>query len=75
MLAGHRQSLILGHPPLCRQCRVSDTSPGLGVSDMTIRRDLEVLTGPAGGKVHDGAVPRGARHGHELGFSQVSLEQ
>ena len=43
MLARHRQSLILEDVRRAGSARVSDLTQRLGVSDMTIRRDLEVL--------------------------------
>src|SRR5258708_37970084 len=43
MLARHRQSLILEDIRRTGSARVSDLTQRLGVSDMTIRRDLEVL--------------------------------
>ena len=43
MLARHRQSLILQSVRNDGSARVSDLTQQLGVSDMTIRRDLEVL--------------------------------
>ena len=43
MLARHRQSLILEDIRRMGSARVSDLTQRLGVSDMTIRRDLEVL--------------------------------
>ena len=43
MLARHRQSLILQAVRSDGSARVSDLTQRLGVSDMTIRRDLEVL--------------------------------
>ena len=44
MLARHRQSLILQAVRSDGSARVSDLTQQLGVSDMTIRRDLEVLS-------------------------------
>jgi DeoR/GlpR family transcriptional regulator of sugar metabolism len=54
--------------------RVSDLTQRLGVSDMTIRRDLEVLA-RAGliEKVHGGAVLPGAPSSHEPGFEAKSV--
>ena len=43
MLARHRQSLILQSVRNDGSARVSDLTQQLGVSDMTIRRDLVVL--------------------------------
>lgn len=77
MLARHRQSLILEEIRRAGSVRVSDLTQRLGVSDMTIRRDLEVLA--RSGlieKVHGGAVLPGAPSTHEPGFeAKSSLEQ
>ena len=43
MLARHRQSLILQAVRSDGSARVSDLTQQLGVSDMTVRRDLEAL--------------------------------
>jgi len=57
MLARHRQSLILQTVRSDGSARVSDLTQRLGVSDMTIRRDLEVLARDGlVEKVHGGAV-------------------
>jgi len=77
MLARHRQSLILEDVRRMGSARVSELTQRLGVSDMTIRRDLEVLA-RAGliEKVHGGAVLPGAPSSHEPGFEAKSvLEQ
>jgi DeoR/GlpR family transcriptional regulator of sugar metabolism len=77
MLARHRQSLILQDVRRAGSVRVSDLTQRLAVSDMTIRRDLEVLA-RAGliEKVHGGAVLPGAPSSHEPGFEAKSvLEQ
>jgi DeoR/GlpR family transcriptional regulator of sugar metabolism len=77
MLARHRQSVILQDVRRAGSVRVSDLTQRLGVSDMTIRRDLEVLA-RAGliEKVHGGAVLPGAPSSHEPGFEAKSvLEQ
>jgi DeoR/GlpR family transcriptional regulator of sugar metabolism len=77
MLARHRQSLILEDIRQAGSARVSDLTQRLGVSDMTIRRDLEALA-RAGliEKVHGGAVLPGAPSSHEPGFEAKSvLEQ
>jgi DeoR/GlpR family transcriptional regulator of sugar metabolism len=73
MLARHRQSLILQTVRSDGSARVSDLTQQLGVSDMTIRRDLEVLarTGLIE-KVHGGAVLPGAPSSHEPGFEAKS---
>ena len=69
MLARHRQSLILQAVRSDGSARVSDLTQRLGVSDMTIRRDLEVLAKDGlVEKVHGGAVLPGTPAGHETGF-------
>ena len=74
MLARHRQSLILEDVRRAGSARVSELTQRLGVSDMTIRRDLEVLA-RAGliEKVHGGAVLPGAPSSHEPGFEAKSV--
>jgi DeoR/GlpR family transcriptional regulator of sugar metabolism len=74
MLARHRQSLILEDVRRAGSARVSDLTQRLGVSDMTIRRDLEALarTGLIE-KVHGGAVLPGAPSSHEPGFEAKSV--
>jgi DeoR/GlpR family transcriptional regulator of sugar metabolism len=76
MLAKQRQSLILRTVRAYGSARVSDLTQQLGVSDMTIRRDLEVLAS-AGliEKVHGGAVLPGAPSSHEPGFEAKSGRQ
>src|SRR5207344_3496895 len=77
MLVRHRQSLILQAVRSDGSARVSDLTQRLGVSDMTIRRDLEVLAREGlVEKVHGGAVLPGAPSSHEPGFDTKStLEQ
>jgi DeoR/GlpR family transcriptional regulator of sugar metabolism len=77
MLARHRQALILEDIRRTGSARVSDLTQRLGVSDMTIRRDLEVLARSGlVEKVHGGAVLPGAPRSHEPGFeAKSSLEQ
>ena len=66
MLARHRQSLILQAVRSDGSARVSDLTQQLGVSDMTIRRDLEVLARDGlVEKVHGGAVLPGSHNSHE----------
>ena len=66
MLARHRQSLILQAVRSDGSARVSDLTQQLGVSDMTIRRDLEVLAKDGlVEKVHGGAVLPGSHNAHE----------
>lgn len=68
MLASQRRDIILGHVQ-SGGARVSQLVELLGVSDMTIRRDIEFLA--AKGlvhKVHGGALPTGAMSAVEPGF-------
>lgn len=72
MLARHRQSLILQSVRNDGSARVSDLTQQLGVSDMTIRRDLEVLAKDGlVEKVHGGAVLPGSHAGHEPAFEDM----
>ncbi len=76
MLASQRQSLILDEIRRTGAARVSDLTALIGVSDMTIRRDLEHLAS-AGvvHKVHGGAV-LATNSSMEPGFETKSgLEQ
>ena len=77
MLARHRQSLILQAVRSDGSARVSDLTQRLGVSDMTIRRDLEVLARDGLiEKVHGGAVLPGTPASHEPGFdAKLVLER
>jgi DeoR/GlpR family transcriptional regulator of sugar metabolism len=77
MLARHRQSLILQAVRSDGSARVSDLTHRLGVSDMTIRRDLEVLARDGlVEKVHGGAVLPGTAASHEPGFeAKLVLER
>src|SRR5271166_1950977 len=77
MLARHRQSLILQAVRSDGSARVSDLTQRLGVSDMTIRRDLEVLARDGlVEKVHGGAVLPGTPASHEPGFeAKLVLER
>src|ERR1700759_4356335 len=69
MLARHRQSLILQAVRNDGSARVSDLTQQLGVSDMTIRRDLEVLAKDGlVEKSHGGPVLPVSHAGHEPGF-------
>src|SRR3954469_5420918 len=68
MLARHRQSLILQAVRSDRSARVSDLTQRLGVSDMTIRRDLEGLARDGlVEKGHGGAGLPGSPASHEAG--------
>src|ERR1700759_1782653 len=78
MLARHRQSLILQAVRADGSARVSDLTARLGVSDMTIRPDLEVLAKEGlVEKVHGGAVlPGNPPASHDPGFeAKLVLEQ
>src|SRR5216110_1021063 len=77
MLARHRQSLILEDIRRTGSARVSELTQRLGVSDMTIRRDLEVLARSGlVEKVHGGAVLPGSPASHEPGFeAKLVLER
>ena len=69
MLAGQRQQLIVDEVRRRGAIRVSELTALLNVSDMTIRRDLDVLA--AAGlveKVHGGATAPGRPSVHEPGF-------
>src|SRR6202008_3896954 len=69
MLARHRQSLTRQAFGSDGSARVSDLTQRLGVSDMTIRRDLEVLARDGlVEKVHGGAVIPGSHGAHEQAF-------
>jgi DeoR/GlpR family transcriptional regulator of sugar metabolism len=76
MLAHQRQVHILTELRRAGAVRVSDLTDLLGVSDMTIRRDLEHLVNSGiARKVHGGAVLAG-QVAHEPGFAAKSqLEQ
>jgi DeoR/GlpR family transcriptional regulator of sugar metabolism len=77
VLARQRRSRIVELVALEGAVRVSELVDRLGVSDMTIRRDIEQLA--ADGlveRVHGGAVaPEGGRRGDEPGFAVKSLLQ
>jgi DeoR/GlpR family transcriptional regulator of sugar metabolism len=72
-LARQRHEVILAELRRRGAVRVSDLAALLGVSDMTVRRDLEVLDG-AGiiDKVHGGATLRDERSTDEPGFEAKS---
>jgi DeoR/GlpR family transcriptional regulator of sugar metabolism len=76
MLAGQRQQLIVEEVRRLGAIRVAELTELLGVSDMTIRRDLDVLAS-AGlvEKVHGGATAPGRPSVHEPGFEAKSHRQ
>jgi DeoR/GlpR family transcriptional regulator of sugar metabolism len=76
MLAGQRQHLIAEEVRRRGAMRVSELTELLGVSDMTIRRDLDVLAGSGLiEKVHGGATARRALSTDEPGFEPKSRRQ
>lgn len=73
MLATQRQARIMAEIRRAGGVKVSDLTTLLGVSDMTIRRDLEQLaTGGSVRKVHGGAVLTGTTT-EEPGFEAKSV--
>ncbi|MFD5320528.1 DeoR/GlpR family DNA-binding transcription regulator [Streptomyces sp. NPDC127098] len=76
LLAGQRRALILDEVRRRGGIRVSELTRMLQVSDMTVRRDLDVLARQGAlEKVHGGAVPVAERRTHEPGFeAKSSLE-
>jgi DeoR/GlpR family transcriptional regulator of sugar metabolism len=75
-LARHRQELILNEVRHRGAVRVSELVLKLGVSDMTIRRDLDVLASAGQiSKVHGGATIAGPRSAEEPGFEAKSHRQ
>jgi DeoR/GlpR family transcriptional regulator of sugar metabolism len=76
MLASQRQAIILEHVRRQGAVRVSDLTDMLGVSDMTIRRDLDVLARRGGiEKVHGGATLVGMSSAAEPGFEMKSQRE
>lgn len=76
VLAGQRQQLIAEEIQRRGAVRVSELTELLGVSDMTIRRDLDVLAGSGLiDKVHGGATARPALSTDEPGFDAKSERQ
>ena len=76
MLAGQRQMMIVEEIRRNGAVRVSELTELLGVSEMTIRRDLDALA--AAGlveKVHGGATARGGASTDEPGFEAKSHRQ
>jgi DeoR/GlpR family transcriptional regulator of sugar metabolism len=76
MLAEQRQQLILKEVRRSGAARVSELTELLGVSDMTVRRDLDVLAS-AGlvDKVHGGATVSTRLSANEPGFEAKSHQQ
>jgi DeoR/GlpR family transcriptional regulator of sugar metabolism len=76
VLATQRQSLILAELDRSGAVRVSDLAELLGVSDMTVRRDLKAMQ-QAGMliKVHGGARVRHEKSAAEPGFAIKSQRQ
>ncbi|MDP9866137.1 MULTISPECIES: DeoR/GlpR family DNA-binding transcription regulator [Streptosporangium] len=76
MLAQQRQQAILERVRSSGGVRVADLVRELGVSDMTIRRDLEVLAERGlVEKVHGGATVAGPGSTEEPGFAAKSVRQ
>src|SRR5918911_2689903 len=76
MLAGQRQRLILEEVRRRGAVRVSELTELLAVSDMTIRRDLDVLASSGlVDKVHGGATVPGRPSTDEPGFEAKSHRQ
>lgn len=76
MLARQRQSLILEQVRKTGAVRVSDLVDQLGVSDMTVRRDLDVLASRGlVDKVYGGATSIMGRSIEEPGFEAKSVRQ
>lgn len=76
MLARQRQAVILEEVRRSGAVRVSDLVVRLGVSDMTVRRDLDVLAGRGlVEKVYGGATSVVGRSTDEPGFEVKSVRQ
>ena len=76
MLAAARQSEIMTKVHQHGIVRISDLSAMLGVSDMTVRRDIDTLA--ASGliqKVHGGAKVPGSLRTDEPGFEKKSMRE
>ncbi len=76
LLAEQRRSLIVDEVRRSGGVRVGELTRWLQVSDMTVRRDLDVLARRGAlEKVHGGAVPVAEASSHEPGFeAKSSLE-
>jgi DeoR/GlpR family transcriptional regulator of sugar metabolism len=76
MLAQQRQAAILDRVRAAGGVRVSELAAEYGVSDMTIRRDLESLADRGLlEKVHGGATTVNPGSAHEPGFEAKSVRQ
>ncbi len=76
ILAAKRQTAILEAVRREGAARVSDLAEALSVSEMTIRRDLDTLTGSGlVAKVHGGATLVGSASTYEPGFTAKSRQQ
>ncbi|BBH66121.1 DeoR family transcriptional regulator [Actinoplanes sp. OR16] len=76
MLAQQRQAAILDRVRATGGVRVSELATEYGVSDMTIRRDLEALADRGLlAKVHGGATTVSPGSAHEPGFAAKSVRQ
>ncbi len=76
MLARQRQAVILEEARRTGAVRVSDLVTRLGVSDMTVRRDLDVLAGRGlVEKVYGGATSVVGKSTDEPGFEAKSVRQ
>ncbi|MFJ8916070.1 DeoR/GlpR family DNA-binding transcription regulator [Amycolatopsis sp. NPDC102389] len=76
MLARQRQAVILEEARRTGAVRVSDLVVRLGVSDMTVRRDLDVLAGRGlVEKVYGGATSIVGKSTDEPGFEAKSVRQ
>jgi DeoR/GlpR family transcriptional regulator of sugar metabolism len=76
MLAGQRQTLIAEEIRRRGAVRVAELTEMLGVSDMTIRRDLDALADSGLiEKVHGGATARSQPSSEEPGFEAKSRRQ
>ncbi|MEO7007010.1 MAG: DeoR/GlpR family DNA-binding transcription regulator [Terrimesophilobacter sp.] len=76
MLAAARQSEIMSHVRRHGIARVSDLAGVLGVSEMTIRRDIDTLARSALlQKVHGGAKVPGTLSTDEPGFEKKSVRE
>src|SRR3712207_9593370 len=76
MLAQQRQAAILERVRAAGGVRVSELAAEYGVSDMTIRRDLEALADRGLlAKVHGGATTVSPGSAFEPGFAAKSIRQ